>query len=166
MLCLLLSLIAAVFVLVGTTMPFMLSAQAAKDRAYYQQFKAAAAYIDRDGRLPSGDELRRLQDATAGPSIWSSLNTTPLDCDPSFKKAPNDRLVLSFWRGEWSECYAYPSGQTTLPMSVPAYLRSGVGVNLVIYWLVAVGAAWAAIRLRPRRKTPNSQVANGSYPIG
>ncbi|WP_374296245.1 hypothetical protein [Sphingomonas sp.] len=151
-LCLLLGIVAAAFALIGTTMPLMLPAQAAKDRAYYQQFRVAAAYIDRNGALPEGEALRRFEDATSGPSIWSSLNTTPLDCDPSFRKAPTDRLILSFWRGEWSECYAYPSGQTTLPMSVRAYLISGVGLNLVIYWLIAAVAAWGAIRLRPRRR--------------
>ncbi|RYE95359.1 MAG: hypothetical protein EOO77_43000 [Oxalobacteraceae bacterium] len=163
--CLLLGVITAVFMLIGTTTPFMLRAQAAQDRAYYQQFRDASAYVERHGKLPSDDAIRRIEDAATRPSIWSSLNTTPLDCDPSFKKALNDRLVLSFWRGEWSECYAYPSGRTTLPMSVPAYLRAGLGIDLMIYWLVAAGAAWGAIRLRPRRQAASSKVSNGSNPI-
>lgn len=160
--CLVLGLIAAVFALVGTTMPFTLHAQAAKDRVYYEQFRAGAAYIDRNRTLPAGETLRGLESATKRPSIWSSLTTAPLDCDPSFKKATADRLILSFWRGEWSECYAYPSGRTTLPMSVRAYLLSGLGVDLAVYWCIAIGAAWGAIRLRPRRNASARVLLNGS----
>lgn len=159
---LMLSLIAVGAALVGTTMLLLLPAQAATDRAYYEQFKSAATYTMKNGKVPAGDALRRLEAATAGLSIWSSLTTTPLDCDPSFTKAPTDRLVLSFWRGEWSECYAYPSGRTTLPMSVRAYLLSGLGVDLGIYWLVTVSAAWGAIRLRPRRNAPAVILPTGS----
>lgn len=162
MLFLLLGLVAVGFALIGTAMPFRLPAQAADDRAYYNQFRAAAAYIDRSRKLPAGDELRRLESATTGPSIWASLTTTSLGCDPSFSKAPADRLILSFWRGEWSECYAHPSGRTTLPRSVRAYLLSGLGVDFAIYWLIAVSAAWGAIRLRPRKNPPVSSLANGS----
>lgn len=158
---LLLGLVAAGFALVGIAMPFHLPAQAADDRAYYEQFKTAAAYIDRSGKLPAGEELRRLESVT-GPSIWASLSTTPLDCDPSFTKAPTDRIILSFWRGEWSECYAHPSGRTTLPGSVRAYLLSGLGVNLALYWLIAAGAAWGAIRLRTRNRPFISAPPNGS----
>jgi hypothetical protein len=162
MICLLLCLVAVLFAVVGTSMPLHLSAQAADDRAYYNQFKFAAAYTVRNGRPPAGQVLRELQSATTGPSIWASLTTTPLDCDPSFKEAPADRFVLSFWRGEWSECYAYPSGRTTLPMSVRAYLLSGLGVDLAMHWLVAISAAWGAVRFRPRRRASGAPSANGS----
>lgn len=151
---LILGLIAVGAALLGMTMPLMLPAQAAKDRAYYEQFRSAAAYIVKNGSAPAGDELRKLEDATTGISILSSLVTEPVDCDPSFKKAPSDTLVLSFWRGEWWECYSYPSGRTTLTMSVRAYLLSGVGIELAIYWLVAISCAWGMILLRPRRKAP------------
>ncbi len=161
-LCFLLGLIALLFAVIGTSMPLMLPAQAATDRIYYAQFKTAAAYLDRNGKLPEGEALRGLGSATTGPSIWSSLTTGPLDCDRSFKKASADRLILSFWRGEWSECYAYPSERTTLPMSVRAYLLSGLGVDLAIYWLVAIGAAWVAIRLRSGRQASASKAANRS----
>ena len=160
--CLLLALVAVGFALIGTAMPFHLPAQAADDRTYYDQFKTAAAYIDRSGKLPAGEELRSLESATTGPSIWPSLTTTPLDCDPPFSKAPADRLVLSFWRGEWSECYAYPSGRTTLPRSGRSYLLSGLGVDLAIYWCIAVGAAWGAIRVRPKRKSSPPPLPSGS----
>jgi hypothetical protein len=140
-------LVAAFFALVGATMPMMLPEQAAKDRVYFEQFQQAASHLKRTGHIPSEAELRRLAEQSSGPSIWSSLTTTPLDCDPSFRKDPGDSVILSFWRGEWSECYAYPSGKTTLVMSVNGYLLSGVGLNLVIYWIVAALSAWGGVRL-------------------
>lgn len=148
--CLMLGLIALFFAFVGVGMPLMLPSQAAKDRAYYQQFKAAAAYIDKNGQLSESEPGGWRNIAGDGPLIRSSFDI-PEDCDPSFNKAPADKRVLSFWRGEWTECYAYPSGRTTLPMSVKAYLLSGVGINLVVYWLVAAAAGWGAFRLRPQR---------------
>jgi hypothetical protein len=154
---LLLSLLAVAFGLIGTTMPFMLPSQAAKDRAYYQQFRAAAAHIDKTGQLPAIEFGGWRETAGTGVLITPS-QAVPSDCDPSFKKAPADRLILSFWRGEWTECYAYPSGRTTLPMSVRAYLLSGVGTNLMIYWLLAIGAAWGAIRFRPGRRVRRPSV--------
>lgn len=159
--CLLLGLIAVFFAFVGGTMPLMLPSQAAKDRAYYQQFKAAAAYVAKNGQLPASELGGWRNTGDAGPLIQSSLKI-PGDCASSFKKAPADSLILSFWRGEWTECYAYPSGRTTLPMSVQAYLLSGLGINLVIYWLLAAGAAWGAIRLRPQRGASVLSPSNGS----
>jgi hypothetical protein len=158
--CLLLGLVAVFFALIGGTMPLLLPSQAAEDRAYYQQFKVAAAYIDNNGQLPATEPGGWRDKRDVGPLIRSSAEIAK-DCDPSFKKAPSDRLILSFWRGEWTECYAYPSGRTTLPMSVQAYLLSGVGMNLVIYWLLAAGAAWGAIGLRPRRGASVPSPSNG-----
>jgi hypothetical protein len=158
--CILLSLIAAFFALVGGVIPLMLPSQAVKDRAYFQQFKAAAANIDKHGQLTATD-LGGWSSTGQTPFIQSSLET-PSDCDSSFGKAPADTLVLSFWRGEWTECYAYPSGHTTLPMSVQAYLLSGVGMTVAVYWLLAMSAAWGAIRLRPRRSASASPSSNGT----
>lgn len=161
MFCLLLSLVAVFLALVGGTVPFMLSSQAEEDRAYYQQFKEAAAHIDKNGQLPASEPGGWRPAGSIGPLIQSST-VIPDDCDPSFEKAATDHLVLSFWRGEWTECYAYPSGRTTLPMSVRAYLLSGLGVNLVIYWLFAAAAAWGAMRLRPGRSARAESTGGGS----
>jgi hypothetical protein len=104
----LLALIAIFFVLAGIAMPMMLPAQVAKNRTYYQQFEKAATYVNLYGRLPDAKVLNRWADEAGGPSIWHSLQGQPFECAPDFAKAPSDRFVLSFWRGEWSECYAYP----------------------------------------------------------
>ena len=140
--------IALVSAFIGTTMPLMLPRQAADDRLYYQQFQAAAAYVNKNGHLPTGQAIEALRPHSNEPSIWSSLTTEPLDCDPEFAKAPTDKLVLSFWRGEWSECFASPSGRTTLSMSVTGYLVSGLWRDLAVYWVVALVSFWLALRLR------------------
>jgi hypothetical protein len=144
----LLILLAALSAFVGLTMPLMLRSQAAEDRAYYQQFRQAAAYVDANGRLPTEEALRKENIDLDGATIWPSLAMTPQGCDPPFAPAKADRFVIGFWRGEWFECFAHPSGRTTLPMSVMAYLTSGLGLNLAIYWLVAIAAGWAGMRLR------------------
>ena len=149
---LLLWLVAFFFAFVGATIPLMLPSQAADDRAYYQQFRQAAAYVDSNGHLPTEAELRRRNVYLDGVTIWSSLAIMPQGCDADFSGAKSDRFVLGFWRGEWFECYAHPSGRTTLPMSVAAYLASGLGYNLAIYWLIAIGAGWGAIRLRRAKR--------------
>jgi len=159
--CVLLGLIAVLFALVGTAMPLMLPAQAARDRVYYQQFKAAAAVIDNGGQLRSLEEQLKEGPKLGGPIIQASTEK-PIDCDPSFNMAKGDRLILHFWRGEWTECYSYPSGRTTLIMSVRDMYLSELGVDMALYWLVAATAAWAAIRLRPRRRVAASSVLNGS----
>ncbi|QIG80786.1 hypothetical protein [Stakelama tenebrarum] len=148
---LLLGAMAIFFALIGTMMPIMLSEQAAKDRAYYQQFERAAEYVSLSENLPSTETLRQLSLASGGPSISSSLTFEPIDCAPDFEKAPSDQFVLSFWRGEWSECYAYPSGKTTLHRTTASYLLSGFGIQILICWLLAAGATWGAIRLLHKR---------------
>jgi hypothetical protein len=147
----LLILVAAFFAFVGVAMPLTLPRQATNDRAYFQQFRQAAAYVDANGHLPTEATLRRLNVYLDGATIWSSLAMTPEGCDPPFAKATSDRFVIGFWRGEWFECYAHPSGKTTLPMSVMAYLSAGLGFDLAVYWMLAIAASLGAIRLRKAR---------------
>ncbi len=161
MLSALLWLLALLFVWISATMPFMLPAQAAKDRAYYERFKAAAIVIDREKRVPPEAVLSTFQTKQSYPFISVSTEV-PFDCDSSFKKAPTDRIVLSFWRSEWTECYAHPSGRTTLGMTVQGYLKSGLAVQIVAYWLIAAGAAWGANRLGRKRGAPDDLASIGS----
>lgn len=148
-----LTIVVVFFGLAGIVMPLTLASQAARDRSYYQEFEQVAAYagryVQQNGQLPDDALLRHLDLHAADPMI-SSLTTSPMACDPNFKKAANDRFVLSFWRGEWSECYAYPSGRTTLPMSIDSYLLSSLGIELIGCWLIALIAAWGAVRLFKR----------------
>lgn len=148
--CLSLSAIAVFFAFMSATLPSELSLQVEDNREYYRQFQAAAEHIHRNGSLPKNDPdgFRAYPGATA---IIGSSQDIPADCDAPFGKAAGDRVILSFWRGEWFECYAYPSGRTTLPMSVEAYLRSGLWVDIVIWGLIAIGAAAGAFKLRPKR---------------
>jgi hypothetical protein len=160
-LCFLLSLIAALSAFAGMTVPLRAPAQAAENRVYYEHFRAAAEIIDKGYQLPSVEAQLKEQFTSTGPIIRTSL-TIPFDCDLSITKAAGDQLILSFWRGEWTECFAYPSGRTSLHLSVREILLSGTGVSIAIFWLVAAGAAWAAIRLRPGRQVAASSIPNGS----
>ena len=146
--CITLALVAVLSAYAGSGMPLMLPSQAAMDRAYYKDFESAASYINTHGKLPANDQ-DGLRGSGHADRVIRSTSDIPSDCDHSFVKAPNDRLVLSFWRGEWTECYAYPSGRTTLSTSVRSYVVSKV----VFWWLLAAGALWSAIHLRPRRST-------------
>src|SRR5262245_53307874 len=149
-------LVSALFLLMAVTLPFTLRDQALQDRAYYQQFKQAAAYAadyarTHKGRLPDENALRALKDTTNARSIWASLSFSDQLCDGGFRQGPTDQFTLWFWRGEWAECFAYPSEKTTLPMSVSAYLLGGLGVEWAVYWLIGGTAAFAAFRLARRQ---------------
>lgn len=157
---LLFGLVALFFWLIAVSLPSQLQRQAQQDQAYYQQFRQAAAYAaayaeQHNGQMPPDEELQRLGDSSDASSIWFSLSSSGGECDGGFRRAPTDQFTLWFWRGEWAECFAYPSGQTTLPMSVSAYLRSGLGTQWAIWWLVGLAAAYTAFRLG-RRKPPSS----------
>lgn len=149
--CLLLGAVAIFFAMIGAMMPFQLPSQAEKNRAYYQEFRAAAAVIDRQGYLPLTEPAGWKAPSVRNGHLIRSSSTVPEDCDRSFTMAPEDRLTLSFWRGEWTECYAYPSGRTTLSMSLREYLLSGFGLQIAIYWIIAAAAAWGAVRMWPFR---------------
>jgi len=139
------------FVCIGLTIPAQLPSQAAKDRDYYSQFRQAAVYIDKHKKMPDSavraTAVRRRVILSIAPNIGPSLAISQSDCLPDFEKSKTDHFILSFWRGEWSECYAYPSGRTTLHLSTKAYLLSGLGVEIAIYWLLAILSGWGAARL-------------------
>jgi hypothetical protein len=148
--------VAAIFLLIAVALPFTLRSQAAQDRDYYRQFYEAAVYVDRyaaehQGRLPDDEIIRNLGDQGNARAIWFSLSTGGGECEGSFQKHSGDRFVLWFWRGEWGECFAYPSGKTTLPMSVSAYLRSGLGIEWAAWLLIAIAAGYGSVRIVRRK---------------
>jgi hypothetical protein len=145
------ALVALFCVLLGTALPFQLHTQALDDRVYYLQLEQVARYIDEDDRRRTGPHdivvIRQVVASRSNPIIASSLVIDPADCDGGFTKSPGDHFVLGFWRGEWTECYSYPSGQTTLPRSTLVYLGSGLGLSLGLLWIIALVACWATWRL-------------------
>ena len=80
---LLLALVAMLSAAVGVIMPLTLPAQAARNREYYEHFKAAAAHIDKNGNLPANELGGWRNKGNTGPLIRASLKI-PIDCDPSF----------------------------------------------------------------------------------
>lgn len=129
-------------VALGIFLPFDLAEQARTDRLYYAQFRDAVAQVERTGQPPE----RAPPGIPEGRSIYPVWRAD-MGCDPSFRKRASDRFVLSFWRGEWMECYAFPSGETTLRMSLLDQMRGSPGQLFVGLWVLALAAIWGAVRL-------------------
>jgi hypothetical protein len=148
--------VAIIFLLIAVSLPSQLRGQARDDRVYYQQFGRAAAYAaayaeKHNGQLPGDEVLQGLGDTSDARGIWASLSASGGDCD-EFRPDPTDRFTLWFWRGEWGECFSYPSGKTTLPMSVSAYLRSGLGLQWAIWWLIGITSGCLCFWLARQRQ--------------
>ena len=143
----------SIFMLVDTLM--MLPSQRAKDWAYSQQFQQAAKIADgyflETGKLPDDATFGRLVGRPEGSSL--SLAPSAGEACGQFTKGKNDRCVLSLWRGEWTECFSYPSGRTTL---LPSWREQflGFGSQLAIYGFVAAAALWGMARLWKRGSLP------------
>ncbi|NIJ22230.1 hypothetical protein FHS95_003945 [Sphingomonas naasensis] len=138
--------IAIACMVIGVFLPLDLASQAKTDRFYYAQFEQAAAHVERTGHLPGPAQLGVLEGRSISPLSMAAPQAAS-DCGSRFQTEASDRFVLSFWRGEWTECYAHPSGRTTLPMSAVAYLKEGAWQLFALLWIVAIGAIWGAIRL-------------------
>lgn len=136
----------SICMIVGTLM--MLPRQGAKDRTYAEQFQQAAkvadAYFLRNGQLPDDATFGRLVGRGEGDSL--SLSASAGEACEHFTKGKNDRFVLSRWRGEWAECFSYPSGRTTL---MPSWRDQvlGFGPELAFFALVAAGALFGSVRI-------------------
>ncbi|WP_156398321.1 hypothetical protein [Caulobacter sp. Root1455] len=132
----------SVWVLVG--MLKMLPIQGEKDQAYFRQFEQAAKIVDsysrENGKLPDDPTFGRLVGRPDGMGFFLTPSSDG-SCE-GFTKGETDRFVLSLWRGEWSECFAYPSERTTLALSRWDQLR-GFGPQLVVLCLLAAVALWA-----------------------
>lgn len=140
--------VAALSIFMAVAMLMMLPAQRAKDRVYAQEFQQAAqiadGYFRETGQLPDDATFGRLVGRAEGESL--SLAASAGDACESFTKGENDRFVLSLWRGEWTECFSYPSGRTTL---LPSWREQflGFGLQFALLGLVAAGALWGLRRL-------------------
>lgn len=141
------------------TVPWHLRDQAAKDREYFRQFVVIEGYVANrlkaTNRLPDDQELRNWAANNGFDELSWSVSTTPPGCEPTLELAPGDRFQLSFWRGEWSECFASPSHKTTLVLTWGAYLRDFAGA-MVVYAATFLLCAWAAWRLLSGRASAKS----------
>ena len=159
----LLLLVAALCTLVGVAIPFGLATQARQDRAYYEQFRRAGAFVAaferQHGYPPADAALGKAISLSPVDDLHSLPPTAPTLCDGSFRTTSRDRLVLWFWRGEWAECFAYPSGRTTLPMTVASYLHGNLGLLLLLDWLLVIVALAAVFRPRQPRQRKVARAA-------
>ena len=127
MLSLLLGALAIPGVILVVGPPITLSQQAAVNRAYLIHFRQAerlvATFSADKGRFPDNEELQNISRGTELENWASNMYADTSRCgfrgeEHHFVKPPNDRFVLSFWAGEYFDCYSSPSGKTTLKFRV------------------------------------------------
>lgn len=127
--------------------------QVEKDKAYYREFQRVSAivadYESENGRLPDGDAFSRLASGTDMIGLFKSPAGRDR-CD-GFMEADSDSFVLKSWRGDWFECFAYPSGRSTLAVS-PKDIMFGWGSQVAVGLVLCIAGFWAALFLwtRPR----------------
>jgi hypothetical protein len=88
-----------------------------------QHFRQMAVLVEAQtakfGRFPQGEELIQL---TQGSEIGNFSYNVHIDTDhcgvspkwENFVKKEGDAFVLSYWNGDWFECYSFPSAKTTI----------------------------------------------------
>ena len=153
-----LALAGLLFLLLAIASPVLIAEQAKEDAASLQELRAVEGHIAslaaRHREVPSDEVLRAWAEAR-GLSIAPSLSTEPLGCLNGFQKPKNDKFVVGYWAGEWSECYSSPSGATTLRPTAMGLLSSGLGTDIALYILLAFalgGTAWMLLR-RPAHQS-------------
>jgi hypothetical protein len=138
----------------------LLPIEAAKNRAVYRVVDQYAHTLAEAHALPRNPEVDRDVDATIkGIRMWPSL---PGGCHDTAFEASSDRFDIGFWDNgsqdrfgaSWWHCYAYPSGNTTLQVSVGDYLTGSPGRQIVAYFLIAVIAGYLARSLRRHNRRP------------
>lgn len=151
---------AAMLLMFSLMTPLLLRQQVAEDRVHLAEFERAAAYAEayrqQHRQLPDDLTLRRWAESQRPGGFASSLSIAATGCtEEGFAVDKRDSFVLSAWRGEWSECYAAPSGRTTMPLSVAGYLRTWLGAQLLVSLLLGLCLAYGAWRIlrggRPTR---------------
>jgi hypothetical protein len=148
------AIVAVFFLAIVVTGPLALSKQARASRDYLRQFQAAErevnVQLERTGKLPVDLGKWATQMNFEYMADTLEVTTDARMCKDGFGMGPNDRYLLRFWRGEWEECYASPSGKNTLLLSTGELLRLGLWKDLALYWLIMLGAAIFAWWIWPR----------------
>jgi hypothetical protein len=132
---------------------WLLTEDVARDRAIEAGFRSgdsfARAFRARHGRLPQHDEMHAWTRARNFPAEYSDMYLSADSCgDESFRKGDADEYILVVWRGERFECFASPSGATTLAPTIAEGLADR---SDMLAYLAALGAAlgWLSWRLDP-----------------
>lgn len=142
----------------------LLPIEAARNRtahAFAEQFahRLAATHTEPSDAHPGDAPTTNIK----GFHMWAFL---PGDCDGVGVEAPSDRFVVGFWDNgsedpfdvTWWHCYAYPSGKTTLQLSVWDFLKGAAGSQIAWYALIAtiVAIAGYCARSLGARSEPRS----------
>ncbi|MBO9711556.1 hypothetical protein [Sphingomonas sp.] len=127
----------------------LLPIEAARNRAAHalaEQFaqSLAATHAEPSAADPDHEPTTNIK----GFHMWAFA---PGGCDGVGVEAPSDRFAVGFWDNgsddpfdvTWWYCYAYPSGKTTLQLSVWDFLKGAAGSQIAWYALIAAIAAIA-----------------------
>jgi len=134
----------------------LLPIEAAKNRAVYGVVEQYAHRLAETQGVPRNAALSdAFGPIVNGVRVWPAL---PGSCSDVAFEAPSDRFVVGFWENGsrnsfdamWWHCYAYPSNNTTLQLSVSDYLRGPAGWQIIAYALIASLAGYVARSLGAR----------------
>ena len=106
---------------------------------YFRQTSSFVSGLDNEtGKLPTDEKLQSWAQRQRLGNFAYSVRVDRLKCgDHGFATAKTDRFVLSFWEGESFECYAAPSGTTSIHPRIYTYLVSTPGLFAVLSVVLA-----------------------------
>ena len=133
------------FLLIATLA--LLPSEATRNQSTFSTVSQFAHNFADERALPRNPEADdRFAETFKGLRVWPSL---PRGCRGDNIGPLSDRFEVGFWEngaadrfgGKWWQCYSFPSGRTSMPLTVRSYLNSSVGPLLAAYAAIAFLAA-------------------------
>ncbi|WP_298172323.1 hypothetical protein [Novosphingobium sp.] len=161
------------FALIAASVPFTAQRSVEAHQIALADLKSAAIFANsfraRIGTNPPDDAMRRWAATEGRSDVAASIgidgdqsgNVFRVGCaqETSFHPAATDRFVLSYWNGDFFDCFAYPSGRTTLLTSWQSVMSDGGGWSAMMTFAglsASFGFAGAWFGRKWRRLSPKS----------
>ena len=161
-----LSTLALLFGAIAISVPFSVEHSLREHQKAFADFRSAAAFVDvyrkRVGANPPETIMRRWA-SEAGRSDYASQIQVDGDLpggvwrvgcaqDNTFHPSHTDQFVLSYWNGDFFECYGFPSERTTLVTSRSALWAGGSATAVIAIFaaaslLAALAGVWCLIQV-------------------
>jgi hypothetical protein len=114
-------------------------------------------YNEKNGEYPLISELKQ-EEAPCGNKVELIANEDLIKnkkvlTEENFEPFPTDSYILSTWRGEWSEYYAFPSSRTSLRFDLEDYVSFWLPFSFLTYSFLCF-----YILLRKRFSFPRKRV--------
>jgi hypothetical protein len=120
--------------------------RAEKDRGYLELFRAAEKTIDTEAR-----KTEKLPSSLPWYPNILEVQKDGRGCVDDFK-IEKDRYVIGYWRGEWRDCYASPSGRHTLRLMAMDHIRSYGWISLMIAAGLVFASGFLTYVIWPKRR--------------